>query len=349
MWCYRFAMRFFWLFFISTVSLAATKESLGTLSVSDVLLRPNFTTGSSKLEERGFNLGESSLAVTWSLNDKFSGTIRLGPRSLIAPPAHYTATVNSDITMVEAYAQFDHPYGRFRFGEIPLDFGLEGAKSEGDLIFPRAFLFSERIVGLRDVGVSYAIDYNNFFTEIAVHNGEGDENQDNRLWYTSHWGYKFERAQVGLAGQTGQTTPASTQNSQDTLASVDPTRAAKWRMLGVFGNWNPKKFVMEMEAYVGERVQDTGTHDFATGHFDLGYEFTKELSLFARYDMLEPDTRVSDDEIHRAAVAFVVNNQSRNSRLIFMAAHDFHEGSSQGEDQLRFIWSLSPTQLPSLF
>src|SRR5947209_4712327 len=104
-----YPMRIVWAFLIlsnvavlSSAALAATKENLGTLTVSDVLLRPNFTTGSSDIEDRGFNIGESSLAVQWALNDQFSGHMRVGPRSLIAPPVHYKKTVASDVVLVEA-------------------------------------------------------------------------------------------------------------------------------------------------------------------------------------------------------------------------------------------------------
>jgi hypothetical protein len=340
-WAFLFT---FWLL----PAVAAPKENLGTLSVSDVLLRPNFSIVSPG--NTGFNIGESSIAVQWTLNDNFSGHVRLGSRELVNEPARYVsnADLGTDIMLVEAYGEYSHPYGRFRLGRQPLDFGIEGAKSESDLIFPRSFLFQKRVMGLRDIGFGYAIDYNNFFTNFVIHNGEGDADQDGRLWYTGKWGYKFDRAQIGMSGQTGRTTPASTGLSLDTLASVDPTQKAQWRIGGLFASWTPKRMVLELEGYLGARVQDIGSGKFATGHFDIGYEFTDQFSTFVRYNIYDPNLNIQSDTVQQAALALVFTNRSRNSRIILTAAHDFIEGHGDA-DEYRFIWSLSPTQLPSSF
>lgn len=327
----------------------AAKENLGTLSISDVLLRPSFTAAPEDTAARGFSIGESSVAMKWALDESFSGHVRLGSEELVAPPRRFVEIVDPNhIVMVEAYSQYDNPYGRFRLGKLPIEFGLEGAKSEGDLIFPRAFLFEQRIAGLRDIGASYAIEHNHFFTEVVIHNGEGGGDKDGNFWYTGRWGYNFERAQIGLAGQTGKTKPSSTQLSNDTFAGVDPMENAKWRMAGLFASIRPRRFVAELEGYAGERAQDDGVRRFMTGHFDVGYEWTEHFSSFVRYDVVDPEMDIDLNANHRAALAFVYTNKSRNSRLILMAAHDFNEGHD-GDDQYRFIWSLSPTQLPSSF
>jgi hypothetical protein len=326
----------------------AEKENLGTLSISDVLLRPQFTAAPSSVASKGFTIGESSLAVKWDYENVFSGHVRIGAQDLIGPPAHYTQTVNANsLAMVEAYAEYDHPYGRFRLGMQPIDFGLEGSKSEGDLIFPRSLLFERRIVGLRDIGFGYYIDYNNFYTEFVIHNGEGGNAVDNNYWYTARWGYKGDRFELGMSGQTGRTSPDATIASGDTLAGVIVAQPEKWRMGGLYFSWRPKRVVLETEAYVGQLVQADTTR-FAAGHLDAGYEFLETFSTHLRYDVLDPNLNINDDAIHRAALAIVFANKSRNSRLILMAAHDFNEGR-KADDQYRVIWSLSPTQLPSSF
>lgn len=337
-----------WILAFPILSLASPIENLGSISVSELLLRPNVTFGSPGIGQRGFNIGESSVSFLWSLDEQLSGHVRVGPRTLINPPAHYSSQSKPDLDAVEAYAEFNHAYGRFRLGRVPLDFGIEGAKSESELIFPRSFVFSDRIVGLRDNGISYAIDYNNFFTEFVVHDGEGTFDQDDQYWLTSRWGYKFERAIVGLAGQTGKTTPDSTATSSESLASVDVTKPAKWRMIGLFANWNPHHIYLELEAYGGERDQEHDVHDFMTGHFDVGYEFTDDFSLFARYDAKNPDTRVDNDAVHQVDLAFVFTNATRTSRVILVGGHNFNEGHI-GDDQIKLIWSLSPKPMPSLF
>jgi hypothetical protein len=327
----------------------AEAENLGTLSISDVLLRPQFTAAPKDVAARGFSIGESSIGVKWDYEKIFSGHVRIGSQDLAAPPAHYNATFDpNNLQMVEAYAEFNHPYGRFRLGKQPIDFGLEGAKSEGDLIFPRSLMFERRIVGLRDVGFGYLVDYNNFYTEFVIHNGEGGNAVDNDYWYTARWGYKLDRFEIGASGQTGHTEPAATTGSLDTLAAVQVDKSEHWRMGGLFVSWRPKRITVEAEGYLGQLEQDDAAAKFATGHSDFGYEFSETFSAHLRYDYLDPNLTVDDDTTHRAAVAVVFTNKSRNSRVIVMAAHDFNEGH-QGDDQYRLIWSLSPTQLPSSF
>jgi hypothetical protein len=339
-----------WLLFILAPALAyAESENLGTLSISDVLLRPQFTAAPKDVAARGFTIGESSIGVKWDYEKVFSGHVRIGSQDLAAPPVHYNQTFDpNNLQMVEAYAEYDHPYGRFRLGKQPIDFGLEGAKSEGDLIFPRSLLFERRIVGLRDIGFGYYVDYNNFYTEFVIHNGEGGNAIDNDYWYTARWGYKLDRFEIGLSGQTGRTEPEATIGSTDTLAAVKVNEPERWRMGGLFMSWRPKRITLELEAYMGQLVQQDASARFATGHTDFGYEFSETFSAHLRYDYLDPDLSVDNDSIHRAAAGLVFTNKSRNSRIIVMAAHDFNEGA-RGDDQYRVIWSLSPTQLPSSF
>lgn len=324
-------------------------ENLGRLKVSDVLLRPEFTL---KEPQKGaFSLGDSSLAVEWDLRDEFSGVIRVGPRSLLNPLAHFTDTVNSDIVLVEAYAQYTHPYlGRIRLGRQPILFGMEGQKTEGELIFPRPLLYQMRAMGLRDVGISYEIDNNNYYTSVMVHNGEGDTDKDGRMWYTGRWGYRANRFELGASGQTGTTTPESTASSNDTLAGVDPSKSAKWRIYGFHVVWTPPRLITELESYMGEMEQDKATRKFYTGHFDIGYEFSKKFSSHLRVDVFDPDNKVDDDAVYQGSVALVWTNESRNSRLILVGTKTHEEGHHQtANDEARLIWSLSPTQVFSNF
>lgn len=328
----------------------ADKESLGALSVSDLTLRPTFLVAPPSMTDRGFGLGESSFAVQWVYEHMYSAHARVGPESLVLPPVYYVPSVNPEaMAVVEAYAEMNHPLGRVRMGKLPLEFGLEGAESESDLVFPRALLFEKRLVGLRDLGLSYAIEYNGFFTEFVVHNGEGGADKDGDYWYTGRWGYNFEKIQVGLAGQTGKTSPLSTLGSGNTVANVDLTQPAKWRTGGVFASFRPKQFHIQLEGYWGERVQEAdGAVGYATGHIDVGYEWTEQLSTYLRYDGYDPDLKRNNDAVHRGAVAGVWTNRSRTSRWIVMYAHDINEGHNPS-DSYRLIWSLSPSQWASTF
>ena len=125
-------------------------EDIGELKIHDLLLRPNFDLHEGR--QGNFSIGESSFALRWELEQKFAGIIRIGPRTLINPSARYTPKVNDDVTLVEAFAEYNDVYGRFRMGRLPVEFGYEGRMWERDLVFPRSLLFQNRAMMLRDIG-----------------------------------------------------------------------------------------------------------------------------------------------------------------------------------------------------
>src|ERR1022692_361898 len=80
-------------------------EDIGELKIHDLLLRPNFM-----LQEGGegsFSIGESSFALRWELEKKYAGVIRIGPRTLLNSSARYSSTINDDVTLVEAFAEYN--------------------------------------------------------------------------------------------------------------------------------------------------------------------------------------------------------------------------------------------------
>jgi len=329
------------LFFATQVAATILREDIGELKIHDLLIRPNFllkepTNGS-------FSIGESSFALRWELESKFAGVVRIGPRTLLNPLARYESTVNSDIILVEAYAEYNDPYGRFRFGRVPIEFGYEGRQWERELIFPRSLLFKNRAMNLRDVGGSYEISHNNFFTGFVIHNGEGDGDQDGRIWYTARMGFKEDKFEIGLAGQTGGTKPLATSASADTLAGVDPTKEAKWRIAGIYTAFTRKKWEFVLEAYSGEREQEKKVGRFATGHADLGFQWTKTFSSHLRYDMFDPNQRIDNDMERQGSVALVFSNKTHSSNIIIVGTKVFEENKQIGNDELRLIWSLSPS------
>ncbi|NJL25989.1 MAG: hypothetical protein HC902_13030 [Calothrix sp. SM1_5_4] len=180
---------------------AILREDIGELKIHDLLLRPYAQL--SEPQKGNFSVGESSFALRWELEEKYSGVIRIGPRTLLNQTARYTSEVKDDIMLVEAFAEYADDYGTFRLGRQPVEFGYEGGLWERALIFPRTLLFQRRAVMLRDVGVSYEITNFNWYTKFVVHNGESDNDVDGRAWYTAKWGYKTENLDVGLAGRDG--------------------------------------------------------------------------------------------------------------------------------------------------
>lgn len=323
------------------LSAAILREDIGELKIHDLLIRPNFllkepTNGS-------FSIGESSFALRWELESKFGGVVRIGPRTLLNPLARYSNTVNSDIILVEAYAEYIDPYGRFRFGRVPVEFGFEGRQWERELIFPRSLLFKNRAMMLRDIGGSYEISHNNFYSGFVVHNGESDSDQDGRVWYTARMGFKEDKFEIGLAGQTGSTKPIATALSLDTMAGNDPTKDSKWRLAGLYTAFTRKKWEFVLEAYSGEREQDHKTGRFATGHADLGFQFSKTFATHFRYDMFDPNQKIDNDMERQGSVALVFSNKTHSSNIIIVGTKVFEENNQVGNDELRVIWSLSPS------
>lgn len=342
MWFGRFAILGL-IFAVLPVSAVTIREDIGVLRIHDLLVRPSFFLGEGG--QGSFSMGESSLAFRWELDQKYAGVIRLGPRTLINSSARYTNVQNDDIVPVEAFAELNHPYGRFRLGRLPIELGYEGQQWERNLIFPRSLMYRRRVTMLRDVGGSYEIRYNNYYTNFAIHNGESDSDQDGKLWYTARWGYANEKFEVGFAGQTGATEEAETKTSGDTLAGVDPSLDAKWKMVGLFGALHKKKWEWSLEYYMGEREQEepAGSGRFAVGHSDLSVDFNRIYSAHLRYDTFDPNLKIHGDLQREISLALVMSNKTHSSNLILIGTKVLEEKHQVGNDELRLIWSLSPS------
>ncbi|MBX3021265.1 MAG: hypothetical protein KF799_06255 [Bdellovibrionales bacterium] len=323
------------------VEAAVIREDIGELKIHDLLLRPNFTYRERR--EGAFSIGESSFALRWELEEKFSSVIRIGPRTLLNPVARYQPTVAEDVTLVEAYAEYNDPYGRFRLGRVPVEFGYEGRQWERNLIFPRSFLFEKRIMMLRDVGFSYEVSHNQWYTGFVVHNGESDTDVDGQIWYTARWGFRKENFELGFAGQTGETKPTSTGTSGDTLAGIDTSRDAKWRMGGIYNAYTERQWEFVLEFYVGENEQSVKVQKFHTGHLDVSYEWSKGFTTVARYDRFDPNLKVAKDLEQKASLALVFSNRTRSSNLILVGSKVIEEGANIPNDEIRLVWSLSPS------
>ena len=329
------------LFSFGSAHAGLIREDIGELKIHDLLLRPSFTLSEPK--SGAFSMGESSFALRWELEEKYSGVIRIGPRSLLNPTARYSPVVKDEVTLVEAFAEYNDAYGRVRLGRLPVEFGYEGRQWERNLIFPRALLFQKRAMMLRDVGASYDISHNNFYTGLVIHNGESDTDVDGQTWLTARWGYRTEPFEIGLAGQTGKTKPAATKDSNDILAGVVPTKDAHWRIGGLYTALNRRKLEWIFEFYMGEVEQEKTVGKFNTGHTDLSYEWSKLFSTHLRWDQFEPDTKVAGDALRAASLALVLSNRTHSSNLILVGTKKFEQGTQIANDELRFIWSLSPS------
>ncbi len=320
---------------------AVLREDIGELKIHDLLLRPTFMLR--EPTQGNFSIGESSFALRWELEEKFAGVIRIGSRALLNPSARYSAVVNDDVMLVEAFAEYNDVYGRFRMGRLPVEFGYEGRQGERYLIFPRSLLFQKRAMMLRDVGFSYDISQNNWYTGFVVTNGESDSDVDGRTWYTARWGYKVDRFEVGLAGQTGSTKPIATNLSADTLAGVDVNRDEKWRLGGIYANVNQKRWDWVFEFYSGELEQDKQVNRYMTGHTDFSYEWSRRFSTHVRYDMFDPNLKIDGDLERQIGLALMLSNQTHSSNVILVGTKVLEATHQVPNDEIRLIWSLSPS------
>jgi hypothetical protein len=317
------------------------REDIGELKIHDLLIRPNFVLAEPK--KGSFSIGESSFAVRWELEEKFTGVIRLGPRTLINQLSHYSATLDDDFALVEAFGEYNAWYGRFRFGMLPVEFGLEGRLWERNLIFPRSLLFQKRAMMVRDVGTSWEIKQDRFMTGFVVHDGNSTGNVAGPMWLTSRFGYQLEDVGFGFTGQTGLTHAAQTMISQDTLAGVDPTKDAKWRIGGVYFDLLQRSWAIVGEYNIGSVEQEGNGRNYYAGHLDAGVLWTKRFQTYVRMDVFDPNSDNTGDLEQQLSIGLVLSNESRSSNLILIGTQALDEAPTSPGSSLRLIWSLSPS------
>lgn len=324
-------------------SLGQTRERLGELELTDFLLEPSFTYSEPKSGQ--FEVGNSLLQATWKRDATISGVITVGNKSLLGIPARYEANPTNELTFVEAYGQADTTYGRFSLGLIPLPFGTERAGEEGHLRFERSLLYRKRLVGLRDIGATYQITHNGFFSEWAIHNGESGKDLDGQTWFTATWGWRGIHALLGFSGMTGRTTPQSTNPSgtnNTTTAALDVNRMAKFRAANFFYVWEGEPFSAKVEATLGETFQDLDRFKFNAGHVDLYYTTTPSFGFLLRYDTFDPRSDLQGDRIQEATVGIAWRSRYETSALYLYGTKVFQENVSPDVHRFMLTWRLTP-------
>lgn len=319
---------------------AGAREQLGQLKVDNLVVRPQFT-----LLEPGksnFELGESLFSVRWDMDTRIGAVFTVGAKDLIGTSTHFVDKLTEDLGFIEAYGEYNFEYGVIRAGLQPVGFGIEGGIGEADLDMPRSLLYQKRIVPLRDIGLSYAVDHNGFFTRVMVHNGESGANVDGRPWYTGKWGWaKPGRWRLGFAGQTGSTKPESTTTSADTLSGVDPSKEAQWRIGGPFVVWTPHRWRFALEGYVGELVQGREARKHSAAYSSVAYAGPTYFVGF-RYDQFDPNHDVDGNLDRQMTLALGILSERRTSRIFLVATKVFEENKQIPNDEIRLIWHLTP-------
>ena len=332
----------FLLFLINGVA-AQAMERLGLVRVEEVLLRPRLVV--SEPQEVEFLLGESAVSFQWVKSANLSGVIRLGSLRLLNQPVHFVPEEDlaDDLGIYEAYGQWQGVYGLVRFGLIPIEYAATGTFRESQLRLPRSLLFQKRAIGLRDLGLSYQIHHKGFYHKIAVHNGEGVNNPDKRMFVTSSWGWQnYRNINVGVSGQTGTTKALSTSNSKSNLAAVDVNQNAKWRTGTAYIHWHPNAWDILLETTLGELDQQDKIEKFLSWHMDISYRVNSFLSLMSRYDQFDPNDNLENDLQREASVGFSIHGDDDTSVLYFLGTKKWEQGVKQANDQFQMIWQITP-------
>ncbi|HVK61358.1 MAG TPA: hypothetical protein VM432_07400 [Bdellovibrionales bacterium] len=325
-------------------ALRAEAENLGELTLSGLLIEPAFTLDEPK---RGhFDIGRSFIAASWIRDEMISAKMKLGSKSLIGQPARYGPGPTDELGLIEAYGQADTSFGMLRAGLVPIQYGLEGGDIEEQLRFPRSFIYSKRIVNLRDHGVSYHIDNKGFFTDFAVHNGEGGPDLDNEIWVTGRWGWQSPRAiRMGFSGTTGGTTPLSTDpdgTSSSTEAGLNVDESSRIRIANAFLSWRFDPFLFETEASGGDVIQDSGVEKIRGIRGDFEYRSSDRFSWLVRYDSYDPSDSPKDREIEYTA-GWAWRSKYENSVLYIFGSKVVQENVEQDTHRLQILWRLTPT------
>lgn len=323
--------------------LAQSYEQLGHLQLKELLLRPDFVV--KETQGGQFGLDAAFLGVEWKLDRQFLSYFSMGPRKLKNQMARFPIEhkQENNLDLVEAYAQFENIYGRWRMGLIPINFGVEGEIRESALYFPRSLIFQRRAMLLRDYGLSYSVIHQGWFTDLILHNGSSQASENGRLWYTGKWGWTDSRRfQTGFSAMTGNTRVDGNQWVEDNLGGVNSHKEALWRVAGVFADWRPSSFKINLEAYMGEVQQDQEIGKWAAGHVDLLYSFSRHWDLQLRYDSFDPNLRMDGDGEQELSLGVGWSNSTQTSRLYFIGTKVFREGNQRASDEFRILWNLTP-------
>jgi hypothetical protein len=320
------------------------QESLGSLAVSGLFLEPTFVYY--EPSQGSFEAGRSFLAISWTREPNLSAVLKVGSRSLIGTPARYGPAPVDQLALIEGYAQLDMIAGTIRGGLVPIEWSLEGGDTEERLRFPRSLLFENRAINLRDYGVSYHLSTGGFFSDWAIHNGEGGTDLDNRMWFTFRAGFQNGRAlKVGISGSTGSTTPLSTNvaipTTTVTTAGYDVTHSAKIRLANAFGEFNWERLTGSFEVTGGDVQQDSGSNRLRAGHVDLDYDLSDKWSLLARYDQFDP-TSADNDSVHDMMAGVALKSVYENSVLYLFGSQRKYEGQPNDIHRVLLIWRMTP-------
>lgn len=320
-------------------------ESLGRLELSGLLLEPSY--GHVEPHTGSFSAGRSYAELRWTLDPMVSATLKFGSRELLGQPARFGVVTNPEsLAVIEAYGQTEAALGRLRFGMIPIVFGLEGGDSEKTLLLPRSLIFINRYLVLRDAGASYHISSAGFFSDWAIHNGEGGTDLDNNLWFTARLGWRSDTGLVvGVSGSTGRTSPAST-NPKGTASSdaawLDVNQDARLRIVNAFVSWRLKLLRLDIEGLAGEAMQGESVIKTRALHADLIWFTGSSVNALLRYDVMDPRNDRGNDQLTEYSVGLAWRSRYQNSVLTLLGTKRVQQDVPVDEHRALVMWRITP-------
>ena len=322
------------------------KELIGTLSVSDILIQPRLI--STEDDTNNFDLDRSYFFFSWQMDNQLSAHFGVGRQELVNHNTRLATNLSNsadfkDFAFFEAYAQLDSKFGTVRAGLIPLMFGWEGVYRESEWIFPRTLFYggedatyASQNFGLRDQGVSYFVSYKDFYTQVAVHNGENGKDLDGKLWHTGIVGWKNKS---GLEGAL------SFSNGKYKNGNADPE--LDFSYANSFFGFKFYDLLLMAEGFFGEQKKEFETTPgeglekrFWSWHVDASHPLKKGLAILGRYEQYDPDTKASDDRLNRYILGLGFSNELRTSNFYIWAMKNREQGVELNNDQIMFVWKV---------
>ncbi|MES2768154.1 MAG: hypothetical protein V4596_03330 [Bdellovibrionota bacterium] len=354
-------MRFLYTFltafacFVATVVTAAphsrtqNKELIGNLAVSDILIQPRFI--ATEDDTNNFELDRSYFFLSWKMNNQLSAHFGVGRQDLVNHNARLSINTDAntvasydDFSFFEAYAQLETKYGTVRAGVIPLMFGWEGVHKESEWIFPRTLFYggedeSYRMqnFGLRDQGVAYYVDYKNFYTQAAVHNGENGKDLDGKIWHTAVVGWKNKSGLEGaLSMSNGKYQSKTNTDPELDFSYGNAFFGFQFYDLMLLGEGFVGEEKREFELTPGEGLKKR----FWDWHVDASHPIVKGVAGLARYEIYDPNSNAEADKTQRFILGVGFSNELRTSNLYLWGIKNKEEGVDLNNNQFMVVWKV---------
>lgn len=328
-----------------------SKELIGNLTVSDLLIQPRFI--STEDDTNDFNLDRSFFFFSWKMNNELSAHFGVGRQDLMNHNSRLSINQDpnvvsgfDDFSFFEAYAQLDSKFGTVRAGVIPLMFGWEGVHRESEWIFPRTLFYggedtdltyTSQNFGLRDQGVSYFVSYKDFYTQVAIHNGENGKDQDGKIWHTGVVGWKNKSGLEGaLSFSNGKYKSQSNTDPELDFSYANAFFGFQFYDLMLLGEGFIGEEQREFETTPGEGLKKR----FWDYHIDASHPITKGLAGLLRYEVYDPNSNDSNDRTQRIIVGLGLSNELRTSNLYLWAINNKEEGTDLNNDQYMLVWKV---------